>query len=113
MTGKVTDSRHVTSPRKVAVFSVAQACRGVVTYPSAIFFKAGAVISGGTLRALPSMIPIILKKYIITSLAGQKALISAALDDDAFPLEYVSDCLTFRHQSGQIHRHHQRKSARS
>lgn len=83
--GAMTDSSHVTSPRKVAVFSRAQGCRGEVTYSRATFFTAGAVVNGGKLAALLSMIPIILKKYIITSLAGREPLIPAALGDDAIP----------------------------
>ena len=48
------------------------------------FSIAWAVASGGTLAARASMISIIiLIKYVITSLAGQKALISATLSYDA------------------------------
>ena len=83
--GEMTDSSHVTSPRKVAVFSREQGCRGEVTYSPATFFKAWAVVSGGKLAALLSMIPIILKKCIITSLVGRESLISATLDVDAIP----------------------------
>jgi hypothetical protein len=79
----MTDSSHDTSPRKVPVFSRAQWCGGEVTYSPATFFKDWAAVSGGKLVALLSMISIILKKYIITSLDGRESLISAALDDDA------------------------------
>lgn len=83
--GAMTDSSHVTTPRKVAVFSRAQGCRGEVTYSAVTFFTARAVIRGGKLAALLSMIPINMKKYIITSLAGLESLISGTLYDDAIP----------------------------
>jgi len=69
----------------VAVFSRTQGCCGEVTYSPATFFKAWAVANGWTLAALPSMIPIILKKYVIASLAGRKARIAATLAGDEIP----------------------------
>lgn len=79
----MTDSSHDTSPRKVPVFCRLQGCGGEVTYTPATFFKDWAVVGGGKLAALLSMISIILKNYIITSLAGREWLISATPDDDA------------------------------
>jgi hypothetical protein len=83
VSGVVTVSGHVASPRKVAVFSRAQGGRGVMTYSPANFLIAWAVANGGKLAAPPSMTSVIFKKYIITSLAGRKAMISGILDADA------------------------------
>lgn len=80
--GKLTDLEHVASPRQVAVFSRPPGYRGVVTYLPETFFVMRLVASGEKLGALIPLISIILKKYIITSLAGRKARVSATLAGD-------------------------------
>lgn len=82
----MTVASHVASPRKVTSFRGTQGCRRVVTYSLATFSIAWAVANGGTLAALASIISIIfLKKYVIASVACQKALISRGLGYDAIP----------------------------
>ena len=107
MEGAMTVSSHITSPRKASDFRRAKGCRRVVTYSLATFSIAWAVANGGTLAALASMISIIiLIKYVITSLAGQKALISGTLSynatlGNASPI--TSTSVTCRAQSSTNH----------
>lgn len=95
----MTDSNHVTSTPKAAVFRRVHGFRGGVAYSAAAFSKERAVVSGGKLTALLFYNSYNSKKYIITSLAGRESRISATSYDDAIACNaspIASQSVTYR-----------------